>query len=298
MGSGMEWVAALFQRRPRIQVVAAAAIAALAPALIFAPNFPTFRADSQDGGAFDLYRIDLKHGYQTERFVAYAVAHAQPNAIILADWEQATPLWYAQVAEGRRADMDVIWPIELLSESFLREVNRPVYIARTYPTLGAPYRFSADGPLARVALEPHSQLPEDLEDGGMQWEGALELIGYRNEQRMPANGRALPISIYFKSLKPISEDISISLRLFDERGKQVWQEDRAAFAMGMYPTSRWAGGEAVGDYFEAELPADFSAGRYRFGLVLYVNEAGGLRNLNESSQQSELAFLPFFEVLR
>jgi hypothetical protein len=115
---------------------------------------------------------------------------------------------------------------------------------------------------------------------------------------MPANGRVVPISLYFKSLKPIAQDVSISLRLLDESGNQVWQEDRSAFALGMYPTSRWASGEIVGDYFEAELPAGFSAGRYRFGLVLYVSDAGGLRNLNEGTQQSELAFLPFFDVTR
>jgi hypothetical protein len=273
-------------------------LAIVLPALIFFPNFTQIRQDSLDGGAMDLYRNDLKHGYQAERFVTLAMAHAQPNAVILADWEQATPLWYAQVAEGRRADLDVIWPIELLSESFLREAGKPVYIARTYPTLGAPYRFSADGPLIRASLEPNTLPPDGLTSAGLKWEDGIELIGYRLEPRMPANGRTVPVSLQFKSLKPLTNDIALSLRLFNDAGEQVWQEDRSAFAMGMYPTTRWAEGEIVGDYFEAELPADFPAGKYRFGIVLYVNEAGSFRNLNETAQQSAIAYLPFFDVGR
>jgi hypothetical protein len=297
IGCGIDVLASLFKRES-MQTSMAAAMAIALPALIFIPNFAQFRRDSLDGGAIDLYRNDLKHGYQAERFVASALEHALPNAVILADWEQATPLWYVQVVEGRRNDLDVIWPIELLSEKLLREAGKPVYIARTYPTLGAPYRFSADGPLIRASLQPNRVVPDDLTNAGLKWEDTIELIGYRLEPRTPANGRAVPISLYFKSLKPIPNDIAISLRLFNEAGEMVWQEDRSAFAMGMFPTSRWADGEVAGDFFEAELPANLRPGRYRFGLVLYAKEAGGFRNLKEETQQSELALLPFFEVSR
>ena len=32
----------------------------------------------------------------------------EPNAVIVSWWSYSTPLWYAQVIEGRRPDIDII----------------------------------------------------------------------------------------------------------------------------------------------------------------------------------------------
>lgn len=296
IAEGVAAIGQTMRARANVRTGLEVALSLLLAASPFTAGFQHFRADNSDGGALDLFRNDLKRGYLAERFVANGLPHIAPNSTVLADWEQATPMWYAQVVEGQRPDVNVIWPTELLSEQLLRESTAPVYIARTYPTLGAPYRFSASGPLLRASLEPQHEMPANAQRTDIRWGGALSLDGYQTYPRLPSDGRVLPISLYFRALQPMPADYAISLRLLDPAGQQVWQEDRAAFALGMYPTSRWADGEIVGDYFEAELPADFKPGLYQFAILIYENVNGELRNLQQSQNDGAIALLPPFEV--
>ena len=282
--------------RPRIKQAMVASVSILLSIGILLPlllsQYPQFRADHLDGGPFDLYRNDLKHGYQAQRFVANSLPWVDRNAIILADWEQATPLWYAQFIAGQRRDVQVFFPLELLTQQ-LAEKNA-VYIGRTYPSLGDAYRYSAEGALLRVTTRPNFAMPREMVRPVTPtvWAGQIKLLGHRFHQTDAALGRVLPVSLFFSAVRVPAANYALSVRLYDAAGRQVWQEDRQAFALGMYASSRWQPGEVVGDYFEARLPVD-SAGPYRIGIILYdLATPGEASNLKLDGSGDSVFSLP------
>ena len=78
------------------------------------------------------------------------------HAAILADSEKIAPLYYLQVTEGLRPDLDIL---VLGDEAQYRQeldqrlaAGQPVYLARFLPNL--PYRMRSLGPLVEVSREP------------------------------------------------------------------------------------------------------------------------------------------------
>jgi hypothetical protein len=231
------------------------------------------RAESIDGGPLDLWRNDLKHGWQAQRFVENGLPYVGPNSVIFSDWEQATPLWYAQALDGVRPDVEIRFQLQRLTPAIVG--RRPTYLSRTLPTLGDAYRYTADGTLIRLLDRPNTALPNDVTRVDVEWNGELQLAGFRLYQTDLSRGRLLPLSLYFRALAKPSVDYAISVRLFDGAGRQVAQEDRDALALGMYKTSRWEQGEVVGDYLELIFPPEAQPGRYRVGVLVYSKAADG-----------------------
>lgn len=259
--------------------------------LPFSRNYPTLREMHLDGGSLDMWRQELKYGYLAQRFVENGLAFVEPNSIIVADWEQSTPLWYFQQVEGWRSDVTVIYPIHRWPEALA--TGRPVYLTRNVPGIGEPYHLTAVGTLIRVAETPDSQLPSDIHPTAIKWENKIELVGYRFYQTDFSTGYVWPVSLYFRALEPLNANYSISVRLFAEDGAQVWSEDRQHLVLGMYPTTRWLPGEVVGDYFEIPFPRRTPAGRYRLGIILYTfTSEGNWRNLTVEGSGDEVVY-PF-----
>jgi hypothetical protein len=226
-----------------------------------------------DGGEIGNYRIDLRNGYQARRFATHALPTVAPAALILADWEQATPLWYAQLVEGSRPDVDVRYPTELLTPALAAQ--GPVYIARTYPTLGEPFRFSAEGSLLRVRVTPNMTAPTRMTPNTARFESALALVGHDQLPRIGST--TLALNLHFRALSAQRPDLSYSLRLFGPDGAQLWQKDQGALALGMMPTSRMTEGEYISDYVEIPLPE--ARGRYTLRMLVYEQRDGSFRNL-------------------
>ena len=199
-------------------------------------SYPELRAAHRDGGVLDLWRQDLKAGYRAERFATSALAAVAPDAIIVCDWEQATPLWYLQQVEGQRPDVRILYPLSRLSDALA--TGRPTYISRNTPIEG-PYHLSCAGPLVHVSPSAATAPPPDSLNLSVRWEEQLELVAYRIDPDGFRAGYVLPLTLYFRAHRAPAADYSLSLRLYDEQGTQVWAEDRDRFALGMYPTSRW-----------------------------------------------------------
>ena len=85
------------------------------------------------------------------------------NAVVVSWWSYSTPLWYAQLVDGRRPDIDIIDDRTRLDRNLgdIYDVidaylpTRPVYVIRIDPVeiagLRARYRFDViDGSEARV----------------------------------------------------------------------------------------------------------------------------------------------------
>jgi transmembrane protein TMEM260 (protein O-mannosyltransferase) len=111
-------------RRPEPVMAAALAVALLAPTVADVPA--RFRA------------IDRRHDVGAPAWLDRALASMSPDAVILSWWSYSTPLWYAQLVQDRRPDIDIIDDRTRLDRNLgaLTDVidanlpTRPVYVIR------------------------------------------------------------------------------------------------------------------------------------------------------------------------
>lgn len=91
----------------------------------------------------DRYRlVDRSGDLSAPRWLDQTLARMEPNAVIVSWWSYSTPLWYAQVIEGRRRDLFIIddrtrldldlGDVYQVIDRFLP--TRPVYVIRIEPT--------------------------------------------------------------------------------------------------------------------------------------------------------------------
>ncbi len=108
--------------------------------------------------AFNFVAVDQRErDAELEQWGRYVLSLPIPkNAAILADSEKIAPLYYLQVTEGLRPDLDIL---VLGDEAQYRQeldqrlaTGQPVYLARFLPNL--PYRMRSLGPLVEVSREP------------------------------------------------------------------------------------------------------------------------------------------------
>jgi len=230
--------------------------------------------------------------------IGRAIAAVDQDAIILCDWEQATPLWYYQQVEGWRPDVQVIYPMERLAEA--EATGRPLYLARTAPGLAGAWHPSNTGPLIALQPTPVTELPEGegIVPIGLRLGNAFELAGCRTEGTRFRPPAVVPLTLYWRALEAPGHDYSVSLRLLDGAGQELLRVDSQHPVLGTYPTSLWTAGEVVGDYYELQLPADLAAGSYRWGVILYRTlPGGGWENLEVAGTGQELAVGGTIEVL-
>jgi hypothetical protein len=301
IGEGLGWVWESVERlgrrwaRGRWIVLAALVLAMLAmPSVSFAARYRPLREAHLGAGVLDPWRQVLKDGYEGER-LGRAITDVAPQAIIVCDWEQSTPLWYFQQVEGWRPDVKIIYPIERLDEA--EASGRPVYVARTHPGLADRWHPSADGPLIALHPEPVLDLPPAISPRGVQIGDSFELAGFRYGQADFYPGTVVPLTLYWRAIETPAGDYSVSLRLYDQAGQEMFKVDSQNPVLGTYPTSRWTAGEVVADYYEIQLPSDLPPGNYWWGVILYRTlPDGGWENLKVAGTDSEVAMGGRFEV--
>ena len=85
--------------------------------------------------------VDRSHDTLAGAWVDHALSVMEPDAVIVSWWSYSTPLWYAQVVEGRRKDIDIIDDRTRLDRDIgdvydvieLYLPTRPVYVIRIEP---------------------------------------------------------------------------------------------------------------------------------------------------------------------
>jgi hypothetical protein len=95
----------------------------------------------------------------------------------------------------------------------------------------------------------------------------IRLVGYTLPLALYA-GQAVPITIVWQALTPISTDYTVFLHLRDPAGRTVAQLDYRPFE-GAYPTSHWLPGSTVAETRQWQLPADLPPGPYTVQTGLY-----------------------------
>jgi hypothetical protein len=88
-----------------------------------------------------LVRLDRSHDTAAAAWVDRALTVMEPGAVIVSWWSYSTPLWYAQLVEGRRPDITIVDDRTRLDEDLgdITDVidanlgTRPVYVIRADP---------------------------------------------------------------------------------------------------------------------------------------------------------------------
>ncbi|MBX2997797.1 MAG: DUF2723 domain-containing protein [Caldilineaceae bacterium] len=283
IGEGWQGIlSAMPQTRLRPLFVGMALLLAFAPLIALPARWQSFRAEQFHERPLDIWRQTLKSGGQADRLAA-GLALVEPDALIAADWEQATPLWYAQQVEGHCPGCLIRYPLHELV-NFAGQAaaeDRPLYVARTVNDATLWSHPTATGPLVKLASQPEDRLPADLDARSFTFDGQLDLAGIVWPLGDPVfePGRVLPLSLIWQ--RNIDGDplpgYAISLRLDGPVG-EVWQSDSPAPVLGMAPFSSFAPGVVVADYYEIPIPADAAPGEYTLRLILYTVADGGFRN--------------------
>lgn len=102
--------------------------------------------------------VDRSHDDTAARWLDVALASMDENAVVVSWWSYSTPLWYAQVIEGRRPDISIIDDRTRLDQNLgdIYDVidrnlpTRPVYVIRVEPSeiagIAARYETQPLGP--------------------------------------------------------------------------------------------------------------------------------------------------------
>ncbi|MCS7286711.1 MAG: DUF2723 domain-containing protein [Anaerolineae bacterium] len=246
----------------------------------------------------DFYRQSLR-GWNARRFAELTFNLVAPHSLIIADWEQATPLWYLQLIEGKRPDVQVIsldeeWKFDAVVEK-ARQEGRPVYAARAFPALYGRRFLDNVGPVIHLREEPSTHIPSEAIPLDLNFDGKLGLKGYKLWKISLKRGDVLPITLYWQALTPMEQAYSFSVRLVGPNGKEVIQQDRPAAVLGCYPTFLWSPGEVIGDYYELPLKPNWPPGQYKLKVIVYHSPAPGVW-YNLKVGESETAEIASFEV--
>lgn len=115
------------ERHPHPLVASALAVLLLLPTAVAVPD--------------RFHAVDRSRDVTGRRWVDRAMEVMHPDAIIISWWSYSTPLWYAQLVEGRRPDIDIIDDRTRLDRHLgtiydVIDANlfkRPVYVIRIEP---------------------------------------------------------------------------------------------------------------------------------------------------------------------
>ncbi len=227
----------------------------------FATTYPSYRTLAADDG--------------TRAYAEGVLTQAPPNAVVLAPWHWATPLWYLQQVEARRPDVDVRYVLvqpggASLAQTWVSAINetlptRPVVVTSffegEYRASGQRFVPLGDTAAWQVLAAPLTTPPAGLQ-GGQQF-GAWQFLGWRMDPAGP--GEVVVTAAWQPSGAP--EPVSVFVHLLAPDGSLHSQQDVA------YSAERYVSGEILLDRYVLPLRPDAPAGTYT--LVAGAYRPGG-----------------------
>jgi hypothetical protein len=186
-----------------------------------------------------------------------------PDAAVLVDSAKIAPLYYLQVTENLRPDLDIL--VLGTEDEYRRQLDariatgQTVYLARFLP--GLPYRLRSQGPLVAVSNEIERDVPEQTHKLGVHFGDAIELAATAVDETR--------VTLYWRALNASRPNYHVRLRLIDDDGRVVWEGTGAHPVNGYYPTGAWAQDEVVADYHEIELDAALPPREYTLQVGLF-----------------------------
>ncbi len=221
-------------------------------------------------------RVDRSHNWANYRLGQYTLSYPLTlGAAILVDPARMAPLYYLQVVEGVRPDLDILLlPDEASYRVVLDErvaAGQTVYLARYLPGLGSAYSLRSVGPLAEVAPGPFTALPEIAQPLSATLASNVQLLGYKADTLNVAAPSALHLALFWRAAAsaPPGDNDLVSLRLVDSSGKVAWQSSGSVPVNGLYPTNAWRPGETISDFYSIPINARLAPGNYQLQVGLF-----------------------------
>ena len=240
----------------------------------------------------------LSEDRSARQYAESIMSNAPSDALVLANWHWATPLWYLQYSEGVRPDVEVkyVYPegAEPISATWLRRVEdnvgqRPLIVTNYYQEFGAtPYRFTPLGEAFLVQNEPIFDVPGDIARLDATFEGKIRLLGYRlPEDSVPA-GHSLYLHLYWQPTVELEGNYSFFVHLVGDGGQVLGQMD-VTHDMAGFRT-----GEISVDRYEIQVLPTTPSGSYQLiaGMYITLPEGGWQRLTTEEGGEA----VPLAEV--
>lgn len=131
--------------------------------------------------------------------------------------------------------------------------------------LSAPFTLIAPTYALPARLADETRVPQRVH---ILFDDQAELEGYALPRTRVAPGDELPLTIFWRAHKPILEDFSVYVRVFDADDKIITRWD-AFPGRGLYPTRVWQVGEIIEDEYRLPIPRDARAGVGRIEVGLF-----------------------------
>ncbi|MGQ9502459.1 MAG: protein O-mannosyl-transferase family [Anaerolineae bacterium] len=210
------------------------------------------------------------------RYWTDALAHPiEPGAGILAHWGDLTTFWYLQHAEGLRYDLYGIYPPQASVIATWLAAGHGLYIAAPLQEgiaeLTARYQLLPWGRLVRI-IPPEIPLDTVLPElpavpDGVLFGERLKLTRASWDTSV-ASGEPLPVTLIWHTTDDLPADVRISLRLTDEREKNVTQLDDTLLS-GWLPTSFIPAKRLLLSFNRLRIPAGILPGTYQLQVGVY-----------------------------
>ena len=146
-------------------------------------------------------------------------------------------------------------------------------------------------------MEHHWTFYEELESLTVEYDGGIALqglaLGQGGEQMSVQKalelGRDRPLwmTLQWKTAPGLDVDYAISLRLYNEEGARVYQEDSVLWNPRHFPTSYWSAEAPVETLALLAVSADLPYGDYELRVVVYDFETQ-VPTVQESVWEPEL----------
>ncbi|MGQ9625981.1 MAG: glycosyltransferase family 39 protein [Anaerolineae bacterium] len=125
--------------------------------------------------------------------------------------------------------------------------------------------------LGAISLaEPQPATFEELKiSGTLQAEmaGQIALLGYEIGRTKAQPGDLIPLTLFWKALKAPAENFSLLIRLTDEGGRAIGEEE-FSLAGPAYPTGRWRAGEILRGQYDFLVPIEAPPGLAHLWVAL------------------------------
>jgi 4-amino-4-deoxy-L-arabinose transferase-like glycosyltransferase len=116
--------------------------------------------------------------------------------------------------------------------------------------------------------------------------GSLHLRGYSTTNPLPAWGRDGGVILEWETLRPLQEDYSVFLHLYDGHGQRVAQGDSLLVDRSLHSTSQWEPGVPDSVLYHIPIPPGIPPGKYELELGVYLLETGHRLPLGDTDETS------------
>jgi hypothetical protein len=206
-------------------------------------------------------RISLRELRATDAYTDSVFAHFTGkgrHAVLLSDWEHATPLWYREYVDGQRLDPNdatVVYVNKPFVDAVWENIDAgPIYLLEYNPAiLNTGFRLRAEGPFYRLEPPLTATMPEIPHPVNARF-GPVELLGYDMLTDSVEPGGVIPILLYTRAPEATGRIVHPFARL------GAWEHRFTTDSHWLTPY--WQAGEIIVERWEVIAPLEASASEY------------------------------------